>query len=244
MRNITAILTFFFIMVLGLALINGLGLSVPLSVTTTQRASELSVVGEGKVDVVPDTAYIDVGVTVNDAATVKEAQQSIDKTNNAIVAAMTKLGVKKADIKTSNYSVYPNQVFEGSTSRITGYNGNVTITIKVNDTQKASQVIAAATTAGANQIQGTRFVVEDPQKYRVEAREKAIANAREQAQKLAKDLDIKLGKVVNIVEYSPSSEVPMYSESMKAGLGGGGGPQIEAGSQTINSVVTLYFEKK
>lgn len=246
MKQITSILIIFVVFVLGLAIIRGLGLSFPVSVTTTQKATELSVVGEGKVEVVPDTAYIDVGVSVTNAANVNEARTSIDKTNNAIIAAMAKLGIKKENVKTSNYSIYPNQTFEGETARVTGYNGNVTITIKVNDTQKASQVIADATTAGANQIQGTRFIVEDPQKYRAEAREKAIANAREQAEKLAKNLDIKLGKVVNVVEYSPDSAgAPMYDIAARSNLGGGGGgPAIEAGSQTITSVVTLYFEKR
>lgn len=247
MRYISTLITGFIIAIFGLALMSAFNVALPLTITT-QQASELSVVGEGKVDVVPDTAYIDVGITINDAQTSKDAQNSIGKTNNAIIAAMNKLGVKKEDIKTSNYSVYPNYSYEANgNNKLLGYSGNVTITIKVKDTQKASQVIEAATAAGANQIQGTRFVVEDPQKYRDEARSMAIANAKEQAQKLAKSLDIKLGKVVNVVENSPDSSImPMYSTASNAKeLGGGGGaPVIESGTQTITSVVTLYFEKR
>lgn len=248
MRYLSTLITGFIIVIFGLGLMSAFNVSLPLTVTTKQQPSELSVVGEGKVDVVPDTAYIDVGITINDAQTSKDAQNSIGKTNNAIIAAMIKLGVKKEDIKTSNYSVYPNYSYESNgNNKLLGYSGNVTITIKVNDTQKATQVIEAATAAGANQIQGTRFVVEDPQKYRDAAREKAIANAREQAQKLANNLGIRLGKVVNVIENSPDSSImPMYStmSNAKEVGGGGGGPAIEAGTQTITSVVTLYFEKK
>jgi len=107
----------------------------------------------------------------------------------------------------------------------------------------ASKVIETATTAGANQIQGSRFVVDKPELYREEAREKAIKNAKEQAEKMAKNLGIKLGKIVNIIESSPSQPIAFYGKAYAEGLGGGG-PILEQGTQTVTSVVTLYFEKK
>ncbi len=102
----------------------------PIQIVTTNRSTELSVVGEGKMEVVPDTAYIDLGVTVDNAKTVEAAQKTISETNNKIVEAVKGLNVDKSDIKTSNYSIYPNYVYEGSSNRITGYNGNVTITVR------------------------------------------------------------------------------------------------------------------
>lgn len=248
MKHINAIITFFVVLFIALVFFNLLNVSLPITVTNTTKSTELSVVGEGKVDVVPDTAYIDLGITVNNASSVEDAQKQINTTNNAIVAALAKLGIKKSDIKTSNYSIYPNYSYEGNVNRITGYNGNVNVNIKVTDPQKAADVITAGTAAGANQVNGTQFVVADPAKYRAEARSKAIANAKEQAQKLAKDLGIRLGKVVNIVEYTPDSgAMPRYDMALssKMGMGGGGnGPEFEQGSQTITSVVTLYFEKR
>lgn len=241
----TVVLTL--VLVVGtLFLVKTFNIYYPIKVTTSSTASELSVVGEGKVDVTPDTTYVDAGISVANAATVQEAQDQINKTNNAIVAAMKGLGISKSDITTSNYSIYPNQTYDGPIARTTGYSGNVTITIKIKGTELASKVVEAATQAGANQIQGTRFVVENPEKYREAARTKAIANAKEQAQKLAKDLGIKLGGVVNIVEYTPDTAVPMMYDAMamKSSGGGGGGPQFEAGNQSITSVVTLYFEKR
>ena len=220
-------------------------ISYPVQITNTSKSTELSVVCEGKVEVVPDVAYVDLGITVNNAATVESAQSQIDKTNNAIIEAMTKLNIPKKNIKTSNYSIFPSYRYDEGADTITGYSGNVTITIKTNDIQSVSQIIESATAAGANQVQNTRFEVEDPGKYRAEARKKAIENAKKQAQELASSLGIKLGKVVNIVEYTPNSGVvPIYSRADTVGLGGAGGPSLEAGSQNITSVVTLYFEKK
>lgn len=241
-----AVLTAFLVLV-TLALIRILDLSYPISIVNTNRSAELSVVGEGKVDVVPDTAYVEVGVTVNNSQTVDQAQNEIDDTNKKIISAMQKLQIPKQDIKTSNYSIYPNYSYEGNQNKITGYNGNVTITIKVKDTNTVQRVIEEASKAGANQIQGARFSVENPDKYREEARNKAIENAKSQAEKLSKNLGIKLGRVVNIIENSSNGgPMPYYDKAMAVpeANGRGGGPVIEAGTQTVSSVVTLYFEKK
>jgi len=218
----------------------------PITVTNINRSSELAVVGEGKVDVIPDVAYVDVGITVNNVDTVESAQAEINKTNNAIINAMKELKIDKKDIKTSNYSIYPNYNYENNSNQITGYSGNVTITIKTKDPNVAGKVIEMATKAGANQIQGTRFVVDAPEKYREQARGKAIDNAKAQATSLAKSLGIRLGRVVNIIESTPNVDgSPVYLKSAAQGMGGGGGtPAIEAGSEIITSVVTLYFEKK
>lgn len=221
-------------------------ISYPLTVVNTTRATELAVVGEGKVEVSPDTAYVDAGITVDNRGTVKEVQDTMNTINNKIVNALRDMGIEKADIKTSNYSVYPNYKYENNINSISGYNGNATVQIKVRDTQMVSQVISTVTEAGANQIQGVRFSINKPETYREEAREKAIENAKEQAEKMAKNLGIKLGKVVNIVESSPDGQpLPFYGKAMMEGYGGGGGgPIVESGTQTVTSVVTLYFEKK
>ena len=236
------LLTFF-----ALFAIKIFNVSYPLEITTTSRSSELAVIGEGKVEIVPDTAYVDVGITVNNARTVVDAQNTINATNNQILSQMKSLGIKKEDIKTSNYSINPDYSYEGNTSRIRGYNGTVTLSIKVTKLDLISQVIEKATSAGANQVQGTRFEVDKPEKYREQAREEAIANAKEQAQKLAKNLGITLGRVVNIVELSPQDTIPQpyfKTAQLETQALGGGGPTIEPGTQTITSTVTLYFEKK
>lgn len=232
------------ITVAGLLVINALNISYPLQMTTSARSSELSVVGEGKVAIVPDTASITVGISVANEPSVETAQKKIDTVNNAIIAAMKNIGVDKKDIATSNYSIYPDYNYDTGKQEIKGYSGTVTVTIKTKHTELVSQIIQSATTAGANQVQGVQFSVDDPAKYREQAREEAIKNAREQAQKLSRELGLRLGRVVNIVETSPQGVVPMFARSLEADAIGGEGPTIEPGSQEITSTVTLYFEKR
>ena len=63
-----------------LFLIKFLDVSYPLTITNMSKSAELSVVGEGKIDVVPDKAVVNVGITVQDVANVAEAQKMINET--------------------------------------------------------------------------------------------------------------------------------------------------------------------
>jgi hypothetical protein len=244
--------TYAFLLVLTLAflwIVNYFNISYPLTVTNRQASGELAVVGVGKIDIVPDTASVDLGIVVNDARTIDEAQNKINTINNALVSGVAAIGINKEDIKTSNYSINPNYDYaRGGQGTITGYNGNTTVTIKVKDTSKLPLVIEAGTKAGANQVMGTNYTIDKPENYQEQARQKAIDNAKEQAQKLANQLGIHLGKVVNIVESSNNpGPIPMfYSKEASLGMGGGNAPvpELQPGTQTITSTVTLYFEKR
>lgn len=240
--------TILLLTILALWFINALNIAYPLSVTTRSVSGELAVVGEGKVDIVPDLATTDLGIVVNNSKTVEDAQNQINKVNNAIITSLSSLGIKKEDIKTSNYSIYPNYDYQSNPAgTISGYNGNVTVSVKVRDTAKLPDVLSLATKAGANQVIGTNFSVDKPEKYREEARAKAIQNAREQAEKLASNLGIRLGKIVNIVESTntPGPIMPFAAkQELSVGSGGGIAPDLQPGSQTISSTVTLYFEKR
>lgn len=232
--------------ILGLLIINALNISYPLTVTQKNASGELAVVGVGKVDIVPDTASVDLGIIANNSASVVDTQTQINKVNNAIVDSLKQLGIEKTEIKTSNYSITPNYDYSrGGNGTITGYNGNATVTVKVKQTDKLPQVIEAATRAGANQVIGTNYSIDKPENYQEQARGKAITNAKEQAQKLASQLGIRLGKVTNIVESSNNpGPIPMMYAEKSMGMGGGtSAADLQPGTQTITSTVTLYFEK-
>lgn len=244
-KHVPHYLIFVAITIVALYVVKIFDISYPITITNTSHSSELAVVGEGKIEVVPDSAYVDVGITVDGLATTELAQKHIDNINNKIISEMKKLGIIKEDIKTTNYSINPNYKYTNDANIIDGYNGNATIQIRVKNIKMVARVISTATVSGANQIQGSRLVVSSPEKYREEVRDKAIANAREQAEKLAKKLGIKLGKITNIVE-STGQPAYGYRTMMAEGIGGAdvSQPEIEPGSQVITSTVTLYFEKK
>lgn len=238
----------FFLSVIFVIFVKQSNFTIPLEITTTNRTTEMAVVGEGKVEAVPDTIYMSAGIVVGNTATSEEAQKKITEINNKILDALKKIGIESEDLKTSQYSINPNYNWTSGTNKIIGYNGSASIEIKVRKKDLAPKVIGEATTAGANSVQVLRSSIDKPEKYREEARSKAIANAREQAEKLARELGISLGRIVNISESSPGQVYPIYARSAEMALGKSGGgapePDIETGTQTITSTVTLYFEKK
>ncbi len=233
------------ITLLALFLINAFNISYPLTVQN-KAESDLAVVGEGKVDVVPDTATVNLGVVVENAKSAEVAEEELASKNNIVVSTIKKLGIREQDIKTTNYSVNPVYDYEENMNAAKKYTGNVTITVKIHDTDKASEIVAAATKAGANQVGDINFVVDKPEKFREQARDLAIINAKEQAASLAKKLGIRLGRVVNIVESSDGSRPLPYMQKSNSLSVEESAPaaDLNPGSQTVTSTVTLYFEKK
>lgn len=215
---------------------------IPFSVDsiTTQKNTTFDVTGEGKISVPPDIARINAGV-VAQAQTVKQAQNQINSVINKVSETVKNLGVDAKDIKTENYSIYPDYDYSGSTQKIKGYSASATLIILARDIDKISIIIDTATQNGANQIGGLSFEVEDKTKVENEAREKAMAEAKKKAENAAKIAGFRLGKIVNYTESFNGSPKPFP-------LVGGGMAEranttkIEPGSSEINLVVTLSYE--
>ena len=248
MRELVGVFVFAITAIITLVIIQALNIALPISVTTRTVSGELSVVGTGQVDVVPDVANVQAGI-ISEGQTVEEVENEINEINNKIIAAVEKLGIDKKDIKTSNYSINPNYepvpVQFPNKSEPFGYTGNASLTLTIRKQEVVANIIIAATEAGANNVYNAGFVVDDPSKYREEARNKAIENAKEQAEKLSRELGIKLGRIVNIVEsisggpeiYPIMRAEPAFGRDTIA-------PDIEPGTQTVTSTVTLYFERR
>lgn len=244
MRNVFTLYgSIFSLVIITLFIIHFLDISIPFSIVSTTKSSELAVVGEGRVDVTPNTAVVNAGIIAS-GTTVDQVKKTINDTNNAILDSLQKIEVSKKDIKTTNYSVSPAYSYDGGVNIIKGYNGNVNLAITTRNTNLTAQITQEVTSAGANQVSVLYPSVENPELYREQAREKAIENAKQQAQKLATNLGIKLGKIVNIVESDSGSPLPrpMAMKALDAGVAQA--PVIELGTETITSVVTLYFERK
>jgi len=248
-----------------LVLVKIFNISYPVNirVVNSNESAEFMVVGTGKVDVVPDVAVIDAGITVSNLSSAEDVKKEMTLVNNRIIQAVKSLGVEKEDIKTGGFNIYPeysttaiarpapllqsaDSVVSDSKSKITGYSGTASVTVKVRKMDQASQVVQSVTGAGATNVSGPRFMVDDPQVYREKARSVAIKNAQEQAKKLSKELGIRLGKVTNMVE---SGGNPFYDyghggvETMSLKTSAEA-PVLEEGTDTISSTVTLFFERK
>lgn len=177
----------------------------------------ITVSGTGKSSVAPDIAHISFSVQEN-ASTVAAAQDSATKRTNASLAALKKLGIADADVKTTGYNVYPQYEQQPclngacpqpSAPKIASYQVSQTVEVKVRDTAKAGDVLQALGTLGVQNISGPDFGVDDPSKTQEEARANAIKDAKEKAEVLARQLGVHLGKVASFNE-STGGTYPMY----------------------------------
>lgn len=206
----------------------------------------IAISGEGKVVAVPDIATLSLGVITEKKEVADAQKENIEKVNK-IVDELKKLKIAKEDIKTTNYQIYPKYNWtQDRGQKLTGYEINQSVQVKIRDMEKIGEVLAKSAILGANQIGGLNFTIDDLEKVKQEAREKALKNAQEKASALSKMAGVKLGKLVSFSENSNDYMPQPYYESSKAmGIGGGGGavaPSIEVGSNEIVVYVTVNYE--
>lgn len=241
----TALLTVLFIFILLYAFSALFG-PIPFSVksVTTTQTDLFSVDGEGEATAAPDQASFTVGVTQT-GSTADIAKNEVTEATNAIITELKRLGVKETDIKTQNYSVYPNQNFEGGRNAITGYTANQELQVKTDNVDLANRALDAATAQGANNISGVQFTFddEDKEKLEAEARKKAIADAKEKAKEIADAAGVRLGRIVSVREgRGEQPPVPMFDRA-QVGLGAGGvETNLQPGENTVRVTVTLSYE--
>lgn len=213
----------------------------PFSLTTRNLSKDnsLYITSEGSFLAKPNTASTTIGVTVN-ATTAKEVQKMTNEKINKVVSSIKALGVDEKKIKTTNYSIYPTY---GPNSVIAGYSSNVSISVKDTDIDRMNKVLDSATQNGANVVSGLTFEIEDKDTALAEARKDAVTKAKKKAEDMAKVTGIKLGRIINVSEYYPTT----YEYN---GLGGGAKTQetapsisdIQTGQTEVKVNVTLTYE--
>lgn len=216
-----------------------------------------SVSGEGKAVGVPDIAEVMLSVTTEGGTNLAALQEENIEKMNAVVDFVKSEGVEEEDITTTQYNVTPRYqsciIRDGSGTcpppSIVGYTIRQSVRVKVRDFDVIGSILSGAVGAGANNVSGPNFRIDDPESVRMEAREKAIAQARAKAEQIALSAGFKVGRLLSIDEgYYP---VPYYA----GGFGGDAArevalpaaapaPSIEPGSEEVSVSLNLIFEMK
>ena len=202
------------------------------------RAAEklVTVTGEATVAVAPDAAVIRIGVTSQDK-TAREASDANAKQMTAVLAAIKDTGIAERDIQTSRLSLQPQyDSSKSGNARLTGFQANNQVTVRIRDIDKLATVLDRAIAAGANEMSGIEFVVSEQSKLLDQARGEAIADARRKAELYARAAGAKLGQVVSISEEGTSPQ-PRPMQAMRAGA-----VPIAPGEQTLRVIVSVSYE--
>jgi uncharacterized protein YggE len=119
------------------------------------------------------------------------------------------------------------------------YTASNQVEVTIRKLDDAGKVVSAATSAGADQLFGIRFELEDPSKLLVEARKRAVEDARERAERLAKLAGVTLGPAVSISEADGGagpSPMPMFAAAKMQEAA-----PIERGEVTVVSTVQIVY---
>ena len=199
------------------------------------------VTGEGSVFITPDVAKIQIGIS-QQGPTVKLVQDAANTVINKLTDDLKKMEIKKEEIKTINYSIYPNYDYSQGRTKVANYSANITLEIKVKKLDLINQVIDTAMVAGANTITSLVFDVENREKAEDQARELAITDAKEKAEKLAAAAGIRLGRILSVQEsLPPTPPIPFAGQAV---VERETQTQVQPGQSEIKSQVTLTFEIK
>lgn len=218
---------------------------VPTIPLQNVEAKKISVNAEGKTNAKPDIAVVNAGIEIK-GKTAKDAQQQNDAQMTKLIEYLKSQDIDEKDIKTSNYSLYPEYFYpENSKPVISGFVLRQNVDVKIRDFKKVGVIVGNLTNKGVNIINNINFEIDKPEKYQSEAREEAIKKAKTEAEKIAQNLEVKLGKVLSYNEGIIAPQpYPIYYKTMAEGSIGGGGAPIESGSQDIRVNVNITFEIK
>lgn len=208
--------------------------------------STIMVSGSGKVSAKPDVAVGEFAISV-ERDTAQNAQDEASRKSKSVVEYLKKAGIEEKDIRTSGYNIYPQYDYANGRSTIRGYQVTQSLTVKVRDLDKANDILDGVVGAGVNQVNSVQFTIDDADKLKAEAREKAIADAKEKARELRGQLGVRLGRIVSFSENTGGYPVPMYdmkAENVARGMGGGGGPELPTGENEITVNVSITYEIK
>lgn len=214
----------------------------------------ITVQGQGRAMLPPDVARISFTVQ-NTSATVADAQAATTKQVDAAIAFVKEQGVAEKDVRTFSYNIspqysYPNPCTAGAVCpeysrapRITGYQVSESIQVTMRDLAKVGDMLGGLGKLEVQNVNGPDFALDDSTAGYDAARADAIAKAKAQADLLAKELGVRLGKIVNFSESSGGYPYPM----MAYGMGGmaeskASAPSVPAGENTYTASVSVTYE--
>lgn len=175
--------------------------------------AHISTTGYGEIQAKPDMAEFSVRV-VQSQMDADQAKQGVDSVVDKFLDGLTKNGIDKADIQSSNLYLSPQYHYpEKGKPELIGYRASRTVTVQVMDLDKLNNYLDLALESGINQVDNIQLKVKDEGQYQEAARMAAIKDAQSKASSLAKGFEQQLGNVWRI-EYRQQMNQPVVMRAM------------------------------
>jgi hypothetical protein len=204
---------------------------------------QVTVLGSGQVQGVPDTLTADVGIEF----TAPDVTTAMNQTNDrqlAVINALVGAGLDRKDISTTEVTLQPQyrNPEPNGTATITGYRAGNAIQIKIHPTDAASRMLALIVNTGgdATRISSVSYSIADDSQLVKDARARAFNDAKNRADQYAQLSGLRLSKVLSISEATGGTPAgggpPAPPRSMPTAV------PLEPGQQTVSFSVTAVWE--
>lgn len=219
----------------GLAIAAGSACDKHGSAPPGANPRQVTVLGSGQVQGVPDTLTADVGIEFT-AADVTTAMNQTNDRQQAVINALTGAGIDRKDISTTEVTLQP-QYAGGESATITGYRATNAIAVKIHPPDAASRLLSVIVGTGgdATRIRSVRYSITDDSALVKDARARAFNDAKSRAEQYAQLSGLRLGRVLSISEATGSTPPPA-PRAMPSAV------PLEPGQQTVNFTVTAVWE--
>ena len=168
--------------------------TVSFTATAPAAAADVEIASQGpvvslsvteEVRSAPDAASFGTGVTTK-APTAKEALRMNSDRMRALIDRIKALGVADKDIQTSGINLNAQYDYQqGQEPRFTGYEVGNSVTVIVHDIDRLGEILDGVVSAGANNLNGPSFFIDDDNAVKAEARSRAVASAGARARSYA-----------------------------------------------------------
>jgi uncharacterized protein YggE len=164
----------------------------------------------------PDIATISAGVTTQ-SQTAVGAMQDNAREMTRVVDRIKALGIAEKDIQTTGINLSPRYDYDRTSQQqvFRGYQASNRVSVKLRNVERTGNVLDALVAAGATDIGGPDFSIDDDSAARAQARRTAMENAKTQALEYARWAGY---SNVRLLEVSESMAVSPPRPMMRAAM--------------------------
>ncbi len=206
------------------------------------RATTLDLSAYGEIKAAPDMATITLGVTT-EAGTAVEAMRANAARMSAVTAALKRGGIAAKDIQTSGLNLNPQYAYEqNQPPKLTGYQASNLVTVTVHDLDRLGQAVDATVGAGANQIHGIAFGIDNRTPVENAAREAAVRALAAKAELYARATGHRIVRLVSLGEGAASYPIPRPMPMMAEARSFKADTPVSPGELTVRIDITGLYE--
>jgi len=198
--------------------------------------------GEASIKRAPDRAWLTVATETRDAQAERARALSAEGMT-ALQGALKKVGLADDAIRTTGYSLVPEMDWKGGRGVVRGYVVRNQVEVRIDDLDRLSAVIDAATTSRATtlSITGPRFSLKDEASAQSEALRMAVGSAMARARAIAQGAGRTLGSITRIEDQNLGGSQPQPVMMRMAAADAAPTP-IQPGEIEVRAMVIVTVE--